>query len=75
MTLADIEGGRRLRMQSYVEDGSRLAPMHRLHDPDGALFATLPQWPRMNSKPVCSMDGLHSFILAESHASGCTFTP
>jgi len=41
---------------SDVEDGSRLAPMHRFHDPGGALFATLPQWPRMNSKPVRSID-------------------
>jgi len=44
------------RLLPYIEDGSRLAPMHRFHDPDGALFATLPQWPRMNSKlrAVCS---------------------
>jgi hypothetical protein len=49
--------------------------MHRFHDPNGALFATLPQWPRMNSKPASSMYWLHSFIMIESHAFGCTFTP
>jgi hypothetical protein len=49
--------------------------MHRFHDPGGALFATLPQWPRMNSKPASSMYWLHSFIMIESHAFGCTFTP
>jgi hypothetical protein len=27
---------------SDLEDGPQLALMHRLHDPDGALFATLP---------------------------------
>jgi hypothetical protein len=59
----------------YIEDGSRLAPMHRFHDPDGALFATLPQWPRMNSKLVRSMCRLHCFIMAESHAFCCAFTP
>jgi len=64
-----------LRWLPYVEDGSRLAPMHRFHDPGGALFATLPQWPRMNSKPVCSMDGLHGLIMSESRASCCAFTP
>ena len=31
-----------------MEDGPRLAPMHRLHGPAGALFATFPQWPRIN---------------------------
>ena len=38
--------------------------MHRFHDPDGALFATLPQWPRMNSKPVRSIDRPRTFKLA-----------
>jgi hypothetical protein len=64
-----------LKILPDVEDGSRLAPMHRFHDPGGALFATLPQWPRMNSKPARSMYRLHSFIMAESPAFGCTFTP
>ena len=36
-----------------VWDGPRLAPMHPLHGPRGALLATLPQWPRI--KPfTCS---------------------
>jgi len=30
-----------------VEDRPRLAPMHPLHGPGGALLATLPQWPRI----------------------------
>ena len=75
MTLADIEDGRRLRMQSYVEDGSRLAPMHRFHDPGGALVATLPQWPRMNSKLVRSIDRPRSFNLLEYDAYRGTITP
>jgi hypothetical protein len=75
MTLSDFEDGRHLRIQPDVEDGSRLVPMHRFHDPGGALFATLPQWPRMNSKPARSMYWLHSFIMVESHDFGCTFTP
>ena len=37
-----------------MEDGPRLAPMHRLHGPAGALFATLPQWPRI--KPNTDVD-------------------
>jgi hypothetical protein len=37
-----------------VEDGPRLAPMHPLHGPVGALFATLPQWPRI--KPMTDVD-------------------
>jgi hypothetical protein len=52
------------RLLPDVEDGSRLAPMHRFHDPGGALFATLPQWPRMNSKLVRSIDRLRTLKLA-----------
>ena len=55
-----IEDGSLLLLPD-IEDGSRLAPMHRLHDPGGALLATLPQWPRI--KPfTCSQcrHGLHA---------------
>jgi len=41
MVLPDIENGQ--IDCPTIEDGSRLAPMHRFHDPSGALFATLPQ--------------------------------
>jgi hypothetical protein len=41
MALPDVENGQ--TDCPTIEDGSRLAPMHRFHDPSGALFATLPQ--------------------------------
>ena len=47
--------------------------MHLFHDPGGALFATLPQWPRMNSKLVRSLYRLHSFIMLEYSTFGCAY--
>ena len=58
-----------------VEDGSRLSPMHRFHDPGGALVATFPQWPRMNSKLARSIDRPRNFNLLENDAYRATITP
>ena len=47
--------------------------MHRFHDPGGALFATLPQWPRMNSKLVRSIDRPRTFKQVETPPLGALF--
>ena len=64
MALPDVENGQ--TDCPTIEDGSRLAQMHRFHDPNGALFATLPQWPRIKPKRATSIDRRHNIVMAKS---------
>ena len=48
--------------------------MHRFHDLGGALFATLPLWPRMNSKLVRSIDRPRTFKQVEYSTFRCAIS-
>jgi hypothetical protein len=63
MALPDVENGQ--TDCPTIEDGSRLAPMHRFHDPSGALFATLPQWPRIKPKLAASIGRPCTIVIAK----------
>ena len=53
-------------MLPEVEDGSRLAPMHRFHDPTVPWGATLPQWPRIKPERVASINRPHHIVIVKS---------